>query len=244
MLDDPAEHVPERSERPLLNLLALARQSAVYALGGFAYKGLAILAVPLLARLLSPPELGLLDAAAITASLLGLVAGLGTEQGVAWMESRVADERQLWASALAMVGALSLLIVGVAAVAREPLALVLTGEARHGNVVLLAAGYGGVMAFTAAALNVIRLRSTPTWYAVGSFAVVTAEMVAALASCMAGPGPRGVDGPGMGAVGGGGDRRPALDPPSWPGLARHASRASAGRVWAPARAGRNRLARR
>lgn len=181
MLDDPAEHVPERSERPLLNLLALARQSAVYALGGFAYKGLAILAVPLLARLLSPPELGLLDAAAITASLLGLVAGLGTEQAVAWMESRVPDDRRLWASALAMVGALSLLIVGVAAVAREPLAQVLTGDARHGNVVLLAAGYGGVMAFTAAALNVIRLRSTPTWYALGSFAVVTAEMVAALA---------------------------------------------------------------
>ena len=181
MLDEPAERVPERSERPLLNLLALARQSAVYALGGFAYKGLAIIAVPLLARLLSPAELGLLDAAAITASLLGLVAGLGTEQAVAWMESRVPDERRLWASALTMVGALSLLIVGVAAVALEPLALVLTGHARHGNVVLLAAGYGGVMAFTAAALNVIRLRSTPTWYAVGSFAVVTAEMVAALA---------------------------------------------------------------
>jgi O-antigen/teichoic acid export membrane protein len=152
----------------------------VYALGGFAYKGLAILAVPLLARLLTPAELGLLDAAAITATLLGLAAGLGTEQAVAWMESRVADERRLWASALSMVGTLSLLIVGVAAVAREPLALVLTGDARHGNVVVLAAVYGSVMAFTAAALNAIRLRSTPRWYAVGSFAVVTAEMIAAL----------------------------------------------------------------
>ena len=78
MHDGAAGRVPERSERPLVNLLGLARQSAVYALGGFAYKGLAILAVPLLARLLSPAELGLLDAAAITASLLGLVAGLGT----------------------------------------------------------------------------------------------------------------------------------------------------------------------
>ena len=181
MLDDSAERIPERSERPLLNLLGLARQSAVYALGGFAYKGLAILAVPLLARLLSPAELGLLDAAAITASLLGLVAGLGTEQAVAWMESRVPDERRLWASALSMVGALSLIIVGVAAFAREPLAQVLTGDARHGNVVVLAAVYGSVMAFTAAALNAIRLRSTPRSYAMGSFAVVTAEMVAALA---------------------------------------------------------------
>ena len=180
MLDDTAVQVPERSEGPLLNLLGLARQSAVYALGGFAYKGLAILVVPLLARLLSPAELGLLDAAALTATLLGLVAGLGTEQAVAWMESRVADERRLWASALSMVGTFSLLILGIAVLIREPLALVLTGDARHGDVVVLAAAYAGVMAFTAAALNVIRLRSTPTWYAVGSFAVVSAEMSAAL----------------------------------------------------------------
>lgn len=181
-MPDAAYHehdaIAERG-RPV-TLRALARRSVVYALGGLAYKGLALLAVPLLARLLTPSELGLLDAAAITASLLGLVAGLGTEQGVAWLESRIEDEGRLWASALAMVGAMSLLIVGAVVFAQEPLALVLTGDAQHGGIVLAAAVYGSVISFTAAALNVIRLRSTPTRYAVGSFAVVAAEMTAAL----------------------------------------------------------------
>lgn len=160
--------------------MVLARRSAVYALGGLAYKGIALVAVPLLARLLTPAELGLLDAAAITSTLLALIAGLGTEQGVAWLESRVSDERRLWASALVMVAISSLALVAAAIALQDALSLVLTGDPSHGRVIVLSAIYGSAMAFTAAALNVIRLRSTPIRYAIGSFAVVTAEMTAAI----------------------------------------------------------------
>ena len=56
----------------------------------------------------------------------------------------------------------------------------ITGDVGHADVVAAAALYAPGIALTAAALNATRLRGTPRAYAIGSFAIVSAEMLAAL----------------------------------------------------------------
>jgi O-antigen/teichoic acid export membrane protein len=163
-----------------LGLIALGRRSLTYALGGLAYKGVALLALPILARLLSPAQLGLLDFAAVLAAIVGLVAVLGTDQGVAYLEPRAGSDSGLWGSALAIVTVVGGVLGVVAAVASGTLGALLTGDAANGPVVVAAALYGWVTALTATAMNAIRLHATPRAYAVASFMVVTAEMTAAL----------------------------------------------------------------
>lgn len=164
-----------------LSALELGRASVTYALGGLAYKGVALLSVPLLARLLSPAELGLLDLAAVLASTVGLAVSVGTDQSVAYLEPRSARPSALWGSALWMIVAGGTAAVVLALLFRTPLALLLTQRAEHGEVIAAAALYGAVMALSGFALVTIRLRSTPRRYAVASFLIVTAEMAAALA---------------------------------------------------------------
>lgn len=174
---------------PILGMRSLAGMSLVYALGGLAYKGVAVITVPILARLLTPAELGLLDAAAIMAGLIGLAAGLGSEQAVAWLQTRTPDERSLWGSAMTMVGTMGLALLLVTFVFDEPLAQFLTGDARHAGVIVASGVFGAVTGFTAAALNAVRLRGTPLRYAIGSFAVVLAETAVALTIALLVPQP-------------------------------------------------------
>lgn len=179
----------ESRAAPILGMRSLARMSIVYALGGLAYKGVALITVPILARLLTPAELGLLDAAAILAGVIGLAAGLGTEQAVAWLQWRTPNQRRLWGSAMAMVGTMGVAFALVVVVLREPLALFLTGDARHSGVIVGSGVYGAVIGLTAAALNAVRLRGTPLRYAIGSFAVVLAETAVALTIALLVPEP-------------------------------------------------------
>jgi O-antigen/teichoic acid export membrane protein len=163
-----------------LSLIALGRRSLTYALGGLAYKGVALLALPILARLLSPAQLGLLDLAAVLAAVAGLVAVLGTDQGVAYLEPRAGSDSGLWGSVLVIVTVVGGVLAVVATMGSGTLAALLTGDAANAPVVVAAALYGWVMALTATAMNAIRLHGTPRTYAVASFMVVTAEMTAAL----------------------------------------------------------------
>jgi len=163
-----------------MSAFALGRRSLVYALGGLAYKGVALLVVPILARLLTPAQLGLLDLAAVLATIVGLAAALGSDQGAAYLEPRADDDAGVWASTLAIIGTISAAaLIGVALVAR-PMAELLTGDPANGVLVIAAALYGGVVALTTTALNAIRLHGTPRSYAVASFAIVSVEMGAAL----------------------------------------------------------------
>lgn len=184
---DSLETFPAGSER--IGLVALTRRSLVYSFGGLAYKGVALLTIPLLARLLSPAELGLLDLAALLASLVGLVAVLGTDQAVAFHESRTESQGSLWGSGLAitLVAGAGIVVAGV--VFQTPLAGVLTGDTANAPIVAAAAAYGGVVAMSAFALNAVRLRGTPRAYAVASFILVTSEMAVALAVAWIGVGP-------------------------------------------------------
>ena len=163
-----------------LGVLAIGRHSVAYAFGGLAYKGVALVSVPLLARLLSPAELGLLDLAAVLATLLGLAAGFGTEQGVAFFEPTASDEGEIWDAALTVVTSLSALFAVGCLVFQEPLAHLLTGNRDNSEIVAAAGLYAGSMAATALALNAIRLRGSPRAYATISFLVVTIESVGAV----------------------------------------------------------------
>jgi O-antigen/teichoic acid export membrane protein len=183
VIGDPVEPVPH-SHR--LGLAALSRTSLVYALGGLAYKGVALLTVPLLARLLSPTELGLLDLAAVFASLLGLIAVMGTDQAVAYYEPRAGGNDALWSSALVLVGALGIGLAIGAVLFRDPIAAALTGDSANSRVVVAAALYAPVIAFTSVGLNAVRLRATAAQYAIASFLLIIAEMAVALAIAIAG----------------------------------------------------------
>lgn len=163
-----------------MGVLLLGRRSLVYALGGLAYKGVALLALPIMARLLTPAELGLLDLAAVLASIVAVSAALGTDQGVAYLEPRSSREAGVWASALVLIGVVAGSFVLVALIAGASLAEWITGNPEDGRVILAAALYGLVAALTTTALNAIRLHATATAYAVASFMIVTVEMAAAL----------------------------------------------------------------
>ena len=181
---DTLETFPTPSERS--GLAALGRDSMVYALGGLAYKGVALLTVPFLARILSPAELGLLDFAAVLASLTGLVAVLGTDQALAFYETRIESAGEMWGSALAIIGIVLAGAVAAAIIFQAALATVLTGQSMNAPIVAAAAAYGGGIALGATALNAARLHGTPGAYAVASFLIVSAEMAAALAIALAG----------------------------------------------------------
>lgn len=163
-----------------MGVVELGRRSLTFALGGLAYKGVALLTLPVLARILTPAQLGLLDLAAVLATLVGLVAILGTDQGVAFLEPRSEHDAQVWSSALLLLTVLAGAGVAGAVLFGSDLAAFMTGDAGNGPLVVAAALYGWVVALTITALNAIRLHATPRTYAVASFVVVTAEMSAAL----------------------------------------------------------------
>lgn len=163
-----------------LSVLTLGRRSVVYSLGTLAYKGVAIVSLPIIARLLSPSELGLLDLAAVMASVIGLIAAVGTDQGVAYLHTRTERTAGVWTSALTIISAVAGAIFVAAALAGGPIATWLIGDAANAPIVVAAAAYGWVLALTTTALNAIRLHGSPRAYAVSSFVIVTAEMAAAL----------------------------------------------------------------
>lgn len=163
-----------------LSVLAVGRRSLVYALGGLAYKGVALLAVPVLARVLTPAELGVLDLAAVLATISGLVIGQGTEQGIAYLEPRLGQRGAVWSSAVAAIAIVAALVLGAGALLAEPVAEIVFGDPDRAAVVVALAAYGGCIALTMTALNAVRLHGTPAGYAGASFLLVTAEMGIAL----------------------------------------------------------------
>jgi len=171
----------ERADAAPISIFALGRDAATYAFGGLAYKGIALLSVPVLARLLSPTQLGLLDLAAVVATLIGLVAVWGTDQGVALLEPTEEHGTGVWEAAAALVATAAIALALACVVLQQPLADFLTGDSANRSVIAAAGVYGGVMAASAFALNTVRLRATSRAYAIASFLIVVCEMAFALA---------------------------------------------------------------
>jgi len=164
-----------------VGIAALSRLSLTYAFGGLAYKAVALLSVPLLARLLTPAELGLLDFAAVLASIVGLTALVGADQAIPYHETRVGDRARLWSTAIALIGALALGLAVLGVVFQVPLGGWLTGQAGNGSIMAAAALYGGTLAISTLALTAVRLLGPPSAYAIVSFLLVSMEMTGAVA---------------------------------------------------------------
>jgi O-antigen/teichoic acid export membrane protein len=180
---DSLETFPSEAER--VGLGRLGRASLTYALGGLAYKGVALLTIPVLARLLSPAQLGVLDLAAVLASTAGLLAIVGTDQAVAFHEPRSNTPGRLWGASLAIVLGIGGLLAVAGLLLGDLIAGLLTGDPGNGGVIAAAGVYGVVLAVTTVALNAVRLHGTPVAYAAASFLIVLSEMSVALAVALA-----------------------------------------------------------
>jgi O-antigen/teichoic acid export membrane protein len=139
--------------------------------------------------LLSPSELGLLDLAAMIATLTGVVVGLGGDNAVTRLQPEAAEERAVWGGAafLIVAAGTATLLVGLAL--QQHLAVALTGSAHHNDLILVALIYGVTVAAVTYALNAVRLRSSASRYAVLSFVLVAAEMVVAVGCALFLPDP-------------------------------------------------------
>ena len=159
---------------------AMFRSSVTYAAGSFAYKGIALVTAPVLARLLSPSELGLLDLAVVLASTVMIIAGLGLDQATARLQPIVKDDRRIWSGVIAASSIAIALTVVAFALASSALAYLFTGSSDRADLVTAASLYGGGMAVSTIGLNTVRLRGAASRYSVVAFAIVTAEASVAI----------------------------------------------------------------
>jgi O-antigen/teichoic acid export membrane protein len=163
-----------------------AADTAAYVAGSLAYKLVAFLAVPVLARLLSPAELGLLDLTVVTAGMIAIIAGGGLDHAVARFEQQQHSAGRLWITALAAFATIGVL-VGVLAILAAPAVMSwAAGAMDDPSLLSLATGYGISMAMMATAMNVVRLRAGAKRYAVIAFCLLTLEMATAIALAVAG----------------------------------------------------------
>ena len=167
-------------------LRSVLHDSAQYALGGLAYKAVALLSVPILARLLVPEDLGMLDLAVVVALVVAISGAVGLENALARLDAERPGSPRVWGSAGL------LLVLGVACVGgagllfSTPLAALLLGSSRNAGVISSGVVYGCVLAFSTMGLNAVRLQRKPRRYALYGFLIVTAEMATALALAAAG----------------------------------------------------------
>ncbi len=173
---EPLSPTSSLGGRPLRKVFL---DSVQYALGGLAYKAIALISLPILARLVSPAELGLLDLAVIVALVVSGLGTLGLDTALARMDAETPDP-DVWASA-GVVMIAGLLLVGlVGAVLSVPLSSILLADAEHAGVIASGVLYGCVLGACTMGLNIVRLRSRPRRYATYGFIIVLGEMAGAL----------------------------------------------------------------
>ena len=167
-------------------LRAVLHDSVQYALGGLAYKAVALLSVPILARLLVPADLGMLDLAVVVALVVAITGAVGLENALARLDAEEPANARLWGSA-GLLLILGVAIVGGAGLTLSaPLAALLLGSSTNAAVISAGVVYGCVLAFSTMGLNAVRLQQRPRRYAVYGFLIVAAEMATALALAAAG----------------------------------------------------------
>jgi O-antigen/teichoic acid export membrane protein len=169
------------TEQPAGGLRVLAGQSLAYLAGGLAGKALALITVPVLARLLLPAQLGTLDVVASVASAFSIVAIAGTDNAVARFIPTERSPSTLWASAFLAVAVLGAVLFAIAAVASRPIAQLLLSDREQGGLIVIGLLYGiGATAFVAL-LNVLRVRQASRRYAATTTLVLVGQMAGAVA---------------------------------------------------------------
>jgi O-antigen/teichoic acid export membrane protein len=168
--------IPDAGRR----LTAVFRDTAQYAMGGLAYKAVALVSVPILARLLEPSQLGVLDLAVVIALVVSIAGMAGLENGLARLDAEDQGNARTWGSAATLL-VLGIALIGATTLVLSPLiARLLLGDSDSADVIRAGIAYGCVLAGTTMGLNALRLKGRPMQYAVTGFVIVTAEMAAAL----------------------------------------------------------------
>ena len=168
---------------------SLAVASLAFLTGGVASKALGLLTVPILARVLTPGELGLLDIGAGLAATVTVLAVLGSDNAVARFLATERRSAAVWGAASIIVigGGAVLLVVGLAA--RTGLAWLTTGDGARTDVIAAALVHGVATAGFVSALNVIRLTGLPRWYAVATTVTVVMQSIGGIAVAVMVPNP-------------------------------------------------------
>lgn len=156
------------------------RHALTFMTGSVAYKAVALLAIPILARLLTPAELGLLDLAAVVATIISLLAGVGLDTAIARFQPSVSAGR-LWTTAAAILAGAAAVSVLIGLGASGTLAIVLVGSASSTSLVAAAVVYGVALAAVGFALTFVRLTDRPGVFARYAFLIVVLQMAAAIA---------------------------------------------------------------
>ena len=176
------------TEQPTSGLRVLAGQSLAYLAGGLAGKALALITVPVLARLLMPAELGTLDVVASFASAFSIIVVAGTDNAVARFVTADDSPARLWASAFLAVGVLAVALVAVGVLARTAISSLLLSDASHGDLILVGLLYGVGATVFVVMLNLLRVRQASRRYAATTTVVLIAQMAGAVALAAANAG--------------------------------------------------------
>ena len=162
-----------------VELRGVLRYSLTYMTGSVAYKAVALLAIPILARLLTPAELGLLDLAALIASIISLVAGIGLDTAIARFQPAEKAGR-LWATAAVTLAAAALISALLGLALAETVSMAIVGSGSRASLIAAAVVYGVALAAIGFALTFVRLTDRPGAYSRYAFLIVMAQMVTAI----------------------------------------------------------------
>jgi O-antigen/teichoic acid export membrane protein len=143
----------------------------------------ALVSVPIFARLLSPAQLGLLDLAVVVAGVLATIGALGADNALA--RRYETDGEHAVSTALAVVGGATLAVAAIGLLFSAPLATILTGDRANQPVILAASVYAVLVAVVTSLLNVLRVRHQAVRFAVIGFITVVLEMAFALIAALA-----------------------------------------------------------
>jgi O-antigen/teichoic acid export membrane protein len=158
----------------------LAKRSIAYLTGGVAGKALALVTLPLLARLLTPAQLGLLDVAAALAASIGTLALAGMDNALPRFLPNAESARRLWSAGIAIVAVLGLAIALVVVAFRELIATLLVHDPAASNLVAVSVIYGVATAAFLVSLTVLRLRARAGLYPLATTGTLVLQMIGAV----------------------------------------------------------------
>ncbi|HEY8706717.1 MAG TPA: lipopolysaccharide biosynthesis protein [Burkholderiaceae bacterium] len=161
-------------------LRSLAGRSVAYLAGGVAGKALALVTLPLLARLLTPAQLGILDVGSGLATLLATVAVMGVDNSIPRFLPASARPGPVWSSAFTVVAVAAVAIVVVGLAASDLLARLLLHDATTSGVMAASVLYAAAVAAFITALTVLRLRASARRYPLATTGTLVLQMVGAV----------------------------------------------------------------
>lgn len=177
------------NQSPPGGLRNLAGASLAFLTGGVASKALGLLTVPILARLLTPGELGILDIGAGLAATVTTLAVLGSDNAVARFLHADRRGAGVWGAAVVVVAGMSLALLVIGVGARSGIAQLLIGDGRRAEIVAAALLHGVATTLFVWALNVIRLTGAPGWYAAATTGTVVLQSIGGIAVAFIVPDP-------------------------------------------------------